>query len=192
MFTNAVVKAGAFSASAAYCIIQSIQNTIARQDLYAAIFSHLPQMYPQVPFPPAPYPTLASMFFALLRENAYWFTSLVFSLPALSIALSVKQKIRDRKDDHRDVPQRHGQSDDKQPEFSDEHIEGWFMFMATDSMYRLFQVSLAMLILGHVNSFLVPVGATLFVPTVICGLYYIFGNLVPIVSERPFLSPSPG
>ncbi len=199
MFMHAaMIKAGAICANLTWCIVRSVQNLQAARaaqkskhylDIYAAIFSHVPRTNsltsPRVAVPPvlhAPDPALALSGFGLLWANVYWITSFVFGLSAIFFAVLVKQMIRD----HKVVLQRMQDS-------LNGDAEAWFMSKEMDTIYRLFQVSLVVFLLGHVNSFLCPVGATIFIPTVICGLLYVFGTIGPTVySEQPSRSPSPG
>ncbi|KAH9167463.1 hypothetical protein EDB89DRAFT_1909980 [Lactarius sanguifluus] len=164
-------------------------------DLYAAFLSHVPQTNsltsPQVAVPPIPHapdPALASSGLGLLWANVYWTTSLVFGLSAIFIAVLIKEKIRV----YRVVIQRRGRPplEAQIPGSLGGDAGAWYMFEETDTMYRLLQVSLIVLPLGHAST-LYPLGATIFIPTVVSGLLYVFGAIGPTVGpEQPPLSPS--
>ncbi|KAH9027196.1 hypothetical protein EDB84DRAFT_1563491 [Lactarius hengduanensis] len=201
-----IITASAICASLIWCIIRSIPNLQAARatqkikhyhDLYAAFLSHVPQTNsltsPQVAVPPIPYapdPALASSGPDLLWANVYWTTSLVFGLSAIFVAALIKKKIRD----YRVVIQRRGRPplEAQIQESLGGDAGAWYMFEETDTMYRLLQVSLVVLPLGH-TSYLYPLGATIFIPTVVSGLLYVFGAIGPTVRpEQPPQSPSSG
>ncbi|KAI9458123.1 hypothetical protein BJY52DRAFT_1269811 [Lactarius psammicola] len=182
-----IITACPICVSLIWFIVRSIQNLqverVAQnyQDLYTAIFSHVPRTSfftpPQVTVPPVPHapdPALAPSGFDLLWVNVYWVTSLVFGLSTISIAVFAKVLIKQKIRDHRTVLRHHGRPLEKarMHEFLDGDAEAWFMHEATDTTYRLLQVSLVVFLLGHIDSFLFPLGATVFIPTVICGLLY--------------------
>ncbi|KAI9429363.1 hypothetical protein H4582DRAFT_273442 [Lactarius indigo] len=193
MFTHAAVKAGAIFASLIWCMLRGIQDMQeARavqkikdyQNLYTAFLSHAPQTNsltpPQVAVPPIPYahdPALASSGLDLLWANTYWTTSLVFGLSAVFIAVLIKKKSWD----YRVAIQHRGQ-----PPLEAQIQE---LVKGTYTMYRLFQVFLVVFPLGHA-SYLYPLGARIFIPTVVSGLLYVFGVIGPIVrSAQPPRSP---
>ncbi len=202
MFTHAAIKAGAMCANLTWCIVRSVQDLEATRaaqkvkyyldTIYAAIFSHVPWTNsltsPRVavsPVPHAPDPALASpvFFLGLLWANVYWYTSLVFSFGAIFFAVIVKQNARYR----RVVLQRHGRPSvnlrARMQESFDEDAEAWLVSVMTDAMNRLFHVSFVVFLLGHVDSPLCPVGAMIFIPTVICSLLYVLGTIGPVVNS---------
>ncbi|KAI9458124.1 hypothetical protein BJY52DRAFT_1186920 [Lactarius psammicola] len=190
-----IISASAIGASLIWCIIHGIQNLQAARTAQKA--RHYLDLYatsPRVAVPPIPHAldsALAPSGFGLLWANAYWITSLVFGLSAISIAVLVKSKIQE----HKIVLQCRGQSLEKAlvQESLDGGAEAWYMSEATDTMYRLLQVTFVVFLLGHVNSFLYPLGATIFIPTVIWCLLYVFGAIgLTVSSEQPPQSPSPG
>ncbi|KAH9066813.1 hypothetical protein EDB87DRAFT_1573697 [Lactarius vividus] len=203
-----IITVSAISASLVWCILRSIpilqaaratQKVKHYHDIYAAFLSHVPQTdslaSPRVAVPPIPYapdPTLTSSGpdrLDLLWANVYWITSLVFGLSAIFMAVLIKKKIRH----YRVVIQRRGRPplEAQRQESLNRDAGAWYMFEETDTMYRLLQVSLLVIPLGHA-SYLYPLGATIFIPTVVSGLLYVFGVIGPTVRpEQPPQSPSP-
>ena len=162
-------KVGPLSASLAWGIVLQLQQVAQGNYLAAQFWTNSPTSA-RVAVPPVP--ALAPSGSSLLWGVAYWFTSLVFGLSAIFVAVLVKKVIRD----YRVALQRHGRKLEKaqtQDSFGDEVF--WFIHVAADTMYRLKQVFLVVVLLGVVNFFLCPVGATIFVPTVICGFLYVLG-----------------
>jgi hypothetical protein len=175
MFTPAAIKAGGFSFSATWLIMRNIQDLRARvaqitaRHLVAHLSQKKPFSSPPVAIPPAPYnpdPVLSPSGSSLLWAIVYWLPGLVFCLTAMFIAIFVKQKIRS----YRVVLQGHSQPWEKaKMQYSfDRDAMAWDIAM--DMMYRLFRVSLVVLILGHINFFLYPVSPTIFVLAVVYGL----------------------
>lgn len=179
MFTLAAIQASGFSFGAAWLIVRNVQDLRAR--VAQKIGHHLTAMLsrasqrnslvsPPVAIPPAPDPVLSPSGSCLRRAIFYWLIGLLFCLFALFVAILVKQKIRG----HRLVLQSHSQPWEKAEVQESLYGDAWYV--ETDTMYQLFQVSLAILILGHINFFLFPVGPTIFAATVVLGLLYVFGG----------------
>jgi hypothetical protein len=188
MLTPAAIKAGGFSFSATWLIVRNIQDLRARgaQKTAHHLAAHLSQKYfpadAILPAPYAPDSVLSPSGSYLLPAIVYWLIGLVFCLTALFIAIILKQKIRG----HRVVLQSHSRPREKAKvqESFDRDAEAWNVGM--DAMYRHFQVSLIVLIIGHVNFFLFPVSPTIFTPAVICGVVYIFDAIgLTILPQRP-------
>ena len=59
------------------------------------------------------------------------------------------------------------------------------MLAVTDAMYRLFQVSLVIFFLGHVDNVLTPIGVPAFVPVTIFGLLYVLGVIGRYFTPTP-------
>jgi Family of unknown function (DUF6535) len=188
-------KAGAISASIVYRIVYNIRNlqSVPQPFLYAAIHSHFFQgttssmAAPQAPVP-SPSPSLLDQIdhppifdvcsSRIVRMNVYWVTSLVFSVSAIVLAMLGKHMIRDCKD--RLALRRHPKSPPVRSLF-DGSVQGLAMFAATDTMYRLFQVALVLVLLGHIDSLFISVGVSVFAPIVGCGVLYVFGFIGPSV-----------
>jgi nitrate reductase gamma subunit len=178
------IKAGGFSFSTIWLILRNIQDPQVRMAQttvhhLAAISLHLSQINhptsPLVAIPPAPYapdPALSPSGSSLQRAIVYWLIGLVFAFSAIFIAIIVKQKMRG----HRVVLQSDSRPWEKAKiqELLDGDVE--MSSIAMDTMYRLFQVSIVILLLGHANFFLFPVGYTIFIPTVLFGLIYIMSS----------------
>jgi hypothetical protein len=104
--------------------------------------------------------------------NAYWVTSLVFSVSAVILAMLGKHMVRDCRD--RLALRRHLKAPPIRSLW-DGSAHGLAMFAATDTMYRLFQVALVLVLLGHIDAVVISVGLTVFAPIVGCGVLYVFG-----------------
>jgi len=198
---NAVfVSAGAISASIVYRIMYNIRNiqSVPQPFLYAAIHSHFTQgvAAPQVPVPslsPSPLDridipaTFDESSSRIVRMNAYWVTSLVFSVSAVVLAMLGKHMVRDYKDRLALRRQAKGQ-----PIRSlwDGSVQGLAMFAATDTMYRLFQVALVLVLLGHIDALVISVGVTVLAPIVCFGVLYVFGFIGP--PAMALVDPIPG
>lgn len=194
---NAVIMAASvICASLIWCSGQDDPRAPRAKYLLDLLFSRVPQTNSftsprvAVPIPHVPDPALppSSSFgpsFGLLWANAYWITGLGFGLAAIFMAVLIKQAIRK----YRVVIQRRGQSPSEKirtQESLDGDAEAWYRSAPTDAVYRLFRVFLVLSLLAHVDCFVCPVGATTFIPTVICGLIYVFGDTKPTVSsEQP-------
>ena len=134
------------------------------------------QKYPFISLPvailPTPYadPVLSPSGSDLLRAVVYWIAGLNFCLTATFMAIFIKQRMQS----YRVVLQSHSQPREKAKaqEAFDRHALVWNV--ATDSMYRHFQVSLVIFIIGHVNFFFFPVSPIVFVPAVVYGIAYVF------------------
>ena len=166
--------------------IRNIQS-VPQPFLYAAIHSHFTQgeAAPQSPVPsPSPSPLdqidLPSMFdessSRIVRMNVYWVTSLVFSVSAVVLAMLGKHMVRDYRD--RLALRRHLKG---QPIRSlwDGSVQGLAMFATTDTMYRLFQVALVLVLLGHIDALVISIGVNVLAPIVGFGVLYVFGFIGP-------------
>jgi hypothetical protein len=183
MFTHAAIKAGAISASLFWLIFRHLLllREVQEKAHLAVSLSHITSPISAcVAVPPVsldPDPALAQSCSSLLWGIVYWSTGLIFGLCAVFIAFLVKKAIRD----YRDILQRLGRPLEKartQESLDHEDLVAWLSWLipvATDSTYRCYQFSLVTLFLGVVNLFR-PIGATVFVPAVICGLYYVFSS----------------
>ncbi|KAI9458122.1 hypothetical protein BJY52DRAFT_1373044 [Lactarius psammicola] len=180
MFTHAAIKAGPICANLIWCYIRNFQQNLqaprtAEQhylDIYAALFSHVPQINsfisPRVVVPPVPHaPDPAAL---ALWANVYWGLSLVSGLFAIAFAVLVKKSIRN----HKDVLRRHGQLHMRKSLERD--VKAWFISQGTDEVYRLFQIFLVGFILGYTNSFLGHInsylGITVIVPLIFFSIFY--------------------
>jgi len=195
---NAVfLSAGAISASIVYRIVYNIRNiqSVPKPFLYAVIHSLFSQgttssmAAPQAPVPsaspspldqihPPPPPIFDLCSSRIVRMNVYWVTSLVFSVSAIVLAMLGKHMIRDCKD--RLALRRHIKGPPIRS-LLDGSVQGLAMFATTDTMYRLFQVALVLVLLGHIDSLVISVGVTVFAPIVGCGVLYVFGFIGPHV-----------
>ena len=187
-------KAGAITASIVYRIVYNIRNiqSVPQPFLYAAIHSHFSQGTTSMAAaaPPAPSaspspldrigppPTFDLCSSRIVRMNVYWVTGLVFSFSAVILAMLGKHMIRDCRD--RLALRRHIKGPPIR-NLLDGSVQGLAMFAATDTMYRLFQVALILVLLGHIDSLVISVGVTVFAPIVGCGVLYVFGFIGPRV-----------
>ena len=192
-------KAGAISASIVYRIVYNIRNiqSVPQPFLYAAIHSHFSQgttasMDMAAAAPPAPVasaspspldlidppPTFDLCSSRIVRMNVYWITGLVFSVSAVVLAMLGKHMIRDCRD--KLALRRHIKGPPIRSLW-DGTAQGLAMFAATDTMYRLFQVALILVLLGHIDALVISVGITVFAPIVVCGVLYVFGFIGPPV-----------
>lgn len=135
-----------------------------------------PAPVPSTPASPldqiGPPPTFDTPSSRIVRMNVYWVTSLVFSVSAVVLAMLGKHMIRECRDAL--ALRRHL----KPPPIRslwDGSAQGLAMFAATDTMYRLFQVALVLVLMGHIDALVVSVGLTVFAPIVGCGVLYVFG-----------------
>jgi hypothetical protein len=190
-------KAGAISASIVYRIVYNIRNiqSVPNPFLYAAIHSHFSRgttspmaaAAPPAPVPSAspspldqldPSPIFDVCSSRIVRMNVYWITGLVFSVSAVVLAMLGKHMIRDCRD--RLALRRHIKAPPIRSLW-DGTAQGLAMFAATDTMYRLFQVALVLVLLGHIDALVISVGVTVFAPIVGCGVLYVFGFIGPSV-----------
>ncbi|KAH9027195.1 hypothetical protein EDB84DRAFT_1500593 [Lactarius hengduanensis] len=182
---NAVIMAASvICASLIWCSAQDDLRAPRAKYLLDLLFSRVPQTtsprvaVPLIPHVPDPALAPSSSFgpsFGLLWAKAYWITGLGFGLAAIFMAVLIKQAIRN----YRVVIQRRGQSPSEKihtQESLDGDAEAWYRSAPTDAVYRLFRVFLVLSLLAHVDCFVCPVGATTFIPTVICGLLYVFAQ----------------
>jgi len=119
--------------------------------------------------------------------NMYWVAGLVFGISAVFLAIIRKQTIRDhrrilehRRDAH--TPKKASSGDYS---LTADDVEAWSMLAATDAMYRLFQVSLVIFFLGHVDNVLTPIGVPVFAPVTIFGLLYVLGVIGRYFTPTP-------
>lgn len=108
--------------------------------------------------------------------NVYWVTSLVFSVSAVVLAMLGKHMIRECRD--KLALRRHIKGPPIQSLW-DGSVQGLAMFAATDTMYRLFQVALVLVLLGHIDTLVISVGISIFAPIVGFGVLYVFGFIGP-------------
>lgn len=108
--------------------------------------------------------------------NVYWVTSLVFSVSAVVLAMLGKHMIRECRD--KLALRRHTKGPPIRSLW-DGSVQGLAMFAATDTMYRLFQVALILVLLGHIDTLVISVGISIFAPIVGCGVLYVFGFIGP-------------
>lgn len=192
-------KAGAISASVVYRIVYNIRNvqSVPQPFLYAAIHSHFSQRTTSsMAAQPAPVPSasqspldhidLPPIFDVcssrIVRMNVYWITSLVFSVSAIVLAMLGKHMIRECRD--RRALRRH-LKDPPIRSLWDGSVQGLAMFAATDTMYRLFQVALVLVLLGHIDALVISLGVTIFAPILGCGVLYVFGFIgAPAMRDR--------
>ncbi|KAI0274153.1 hypothetical protein BGY98DRAFT_995807 [Russula aff. rugulosa BPL654] len=189
---NAVlISAGAISASVVYRIVYNIRNIhrVPQPFLYAAIHSHFSQATTSMAAPqPLPLdrigpPPIFDVYSSrIVRMNVYWVTSLVFSVSAVVLAMLGKHMIRES----RDRLALRGQLKPA-PIHSplDGSAQGLAMFAATDTMYRLFQVALVLVLVGHIDTLVISVGVTVFAPIVGYGVLYVFGFIGPHIMRNP-------
>jgi hypothetical protein len=157
-------------------------HTLPKPFLFAVMLSHFwqgmtsPTAAPQAPVPSLPpglnfqTGSLDMSPLSILRSNMYWITSFMFSGNAIVLALLGKQMIRHRKES---LPK--GLSPVPPGLF-----HSFVAAAAADTMYRLFQVALVLVLLGHIDAIVVPAGLDVFVPTLVGGLLYTFGIISPI------------
>lgn len=116
--------------------------------------------------------------FRIFRLNMYWITSFVFSVTAIVLAMLGKHLLREHRDRlvHR-LPQT--DVDKVIGRFSGGSVRGVVVAGATDTMYRLFQVALILVLLGHIDAIVISAGLDVLIPTVVGGLLYTFGFIAP-------------
>ena len=128
-----------------------------------------------------PPPTFEVYSSRIVRMNVYWVTGLVFSVSAVVLAMLGKHMIRDCRD--RLALRRHIKGPPIRSLW-DGTAQGLAMFAATDTMYRLFQVALILVLLGHIDALVISVGITVFAPIVGCGVLYVFGFIgAPVMRD---------
>lgn len=178
-------QASAFSASVVYRILYNLWNisTVPHPFLYDEIHSYFSQgttSSTQAPLPSSPPycppPSFDSSFSPVLRTNVYWFTSLVFSVSAVTLAMLGKQVLRSHRDRLQAVLRRRPMGAMIPSVLS---YEPPFLPTAIDAMYRLFQVALVLIFLAHVDAMVISVGVTVLAPIVVFGLLYVFGIIGP-------------
>ena len=185
-------KAGAISASVVYRIVYNIRNiqSVPQPFLYAAIHSYFTEGTTAAPPAPVtsapanpldrigPPPIFDVWSSRIVRLNVYWVTSLVFSVSAVVLAMLGKHMIRDCRD--KLALRRHLKAPPLRSLW-DGSAQGLAMFAATDTMYRLFQVALVLVLMGHIDALVISVGITIFAPIAVCGTLYVFGFIGPPV-----------
>ncbi|KAH9956100.1 hypothetical protein BC827DRAFT_1234068 [Russula dissimulans] len=173
--------------------IQATQQNGCSQGLYAALHLYRSQMTsfstmgpPETPATSSwsssqasPCSTPDSLSSRVIRMNMYWVTGLIFGISAVYLAIVGKQTIRDHRstlEHQRDacVPKR-ARAPNWDYSLAAGDLEAWSVFAATDAMYRLFQVSLVIFFLGHVDKLVTPIGVPVFAPVAIFGILYVLG-----------------
>lgn len=190
-------KAGAISASIVYRIVYNIRNiqSVPQPFLYAVIHSYFSQGTTSPMAAPAPVLSASPSLFdqidpppifdvsssRIVRMNVYWIASLVFGVSAVVLAMLGKHMVRECRD--RLALRRHL----KGPPIRrlwDGSVQGLAMFATTDTMYRLFQVALVLVLLGHIDAVVISIGVTVFAPIVGCGVLYVFGFIgAPVMRD---------
>ncbi|KAH9956098.1 hypothetical protein BC827DRAFT_1378765 [Russula dissimulans] len=194
-----IISAGAISLSIVYCIMNTMRNIQATQQngcsqgLYAALRLYKSQMTSFSTMGPLETPATSSwsssqasscsipdsLSSRIVRMNMYWVTGLIFSISAVFLAIVGKQTIRDHRstlEHQRDAraPKR-ARAPNRDYSLAAGDLEAWSVFAATDAMYRLFQVSLVIFFLGHVDKLVTPIGVPAFAPVAIFGILYVLG-----------------
>jgi hypothetical protein len=175
-------KAGAISASVVYRIVYNLRHvqTLPPPFLYSAIHSHFSgSTFSMPPPPPLPSmlafqaPTFDVSLPRVLRMNVYWFTCLVFSCSAFFLSMFGKRIIRER---------RYGlalRKGTRTHRLSSDYFHRFAVSKAMDSIFRLFQVALVVLLLAHVDTIVVSIDLNFFIPIIVCALLYVFGFIGP-------------
>lgn len=116
--------------------------------------------------------------FRILRLNMYWIASFVFSVTAVVLAKFSKDLIRGHRHSLvRRLPQ--GGVDTVFGRFSGGAVTSVVAAGATDTMYRLFQVALILVLLGHIDAIVISAGLDVLIPIMVGGLLYTFGLIAP-------------
>ncbi|KAI0296961.1 hypothetical protein B0F90DRAFT_995538 [Multifurca ochricompacta] len=171
-----ISQACAISINLIFCIIRNIQELHLNAER-AAYHQRLGSSIPSIPQPP-PHIVEPSPYH-ILRKNIFPGAALVFSLCAATFALLGKENIRSSR--HRLALHRRPLKGSRNRSFLDDPVEGRYMSMVTDKMYRLLQVSLVMFFLAQVDLLLAPVGVIFFAFVIVFGLLYVYGVILPTV-----------
>lgn len=112
----------------------------------------------------------------------YWIATLVFTISTVTLAMLSRQRTREMKLGL--IRQQVGDEASKGPAMTagvslDEIFQGFYMCLAIDTMYRLFQVALVVFLFGHVDAIVYPVGVVFLASIVGCGTLYIFRVIGP-------------
>ena len=112
----------------------------------------------------------------------YWIATLVFTISTVTLAIVSRQRTRDVKlelirqqiDGHasKSAAMAAGVS-------PDETVQGFYMSLLIDTMYRLFQVALVVFLLGHLDAIVHPIGVIYLASIVACGMLYVFRVIGP-------------
>jgi hypothetical protein len=118
--------------------------------------------------------------------NMYWIATLVFTISTVFLAMLSRQRTRDVKVGL--IRQQLGDHATKSSAIAtevslDECVQGVYMSLVIDTMYRLFQVALVLFLFGHVDAVVAPIGLTCLASIVACGTLYIFRVFVPTVDS---------
>ena len=197
-----IVQAGLFSAALTSFIIdriQGLQVNPAQQMVYyqqqnvallAQISQQISSIAPHVIIPstrPPPYPEFSPSS-SVVRVNAYWFMSLVFSLSAALLATLVQQWVRG----YMHVFQRysHPLKSARLRQYLYEGAEGWYMPVVAEFVPVLVHMSLFLFFVGLGDSLLAvntTIGTTTIIPIAVCSILYIFCMFAPVLyPQSPF------
>ena len=169
--------------------LEAAQKPVYYQRLYAAVWALTSQRTSSVATPQAPVPSMLSHPYPVapepsplsrvIRMNMFWIISLVFNISTVSLAMLARQRTRDLQ--LRLIRQQfgHASKSTSTGDSFDEHVQGFYMSMAIDTMYRLFQVALVMFLLGHIDAIVHPISATFLSLVFVCGMLYIFRIIGP-------------
>ena len=152
--------------------------------LLAQISTQVHSIAPQVSIPstpPQPFPPFRPSW-SDVRVNAFWYTSLVFSLTAAFLANLIQQRVRG----YTQVFQRYNDplKSARLRQYLYEGVEGWWMPLVAEYVPGLIQVSLVLFFLGICDSLFsintIVATSTIF-PISICGIFYILSMFIPII-----------
>jgi Family of unknown function (DUF6535) len=119
----------------------------------------------------------------VLRMNMYWIATLVFTISTVSLAMLSRQRTRDVKLGlirQRRLDSQASKSAAMPTRGSlDESVQGFYISMVIDTMYRLFQVGLVVFLFGHIDAIVHPMGVAGLASIVACGMLYIFRVIGP-------------
>jgi Family of unknown function (DUF6535) len=158
---------------------------------------HFASINSQVSFPSAPLPPPPFLDFnpssSDVRVNAFWFTSLVFSLSTALLATLVQQWVRNHMQVFRDGrPLKSA----RLRQYLYEGLEGSHMLFVAQLVPGLLHISLFLFFVGLCDS-LWHQNKTVFYSTVgpiaLCGLFYLFTTIAPVITPQwPYQNPLSG